>query len=132
MGNLLHRKTLLCVARKGAPAAARCAALETAGYTVVAAHNIEEALKIFVSQTVDAVLLDASFGTAKKDSPGVLMSTIRPYVPIILMQGESTHVRRGVFAQVFRKRAGARSLLRILENVIGPAYPKQMVTRTGR
>ena len=76
MGNLLHRKTVLCLHKNGARANARCAALQTAGYKVIAVHDIEEALKIFVSQTVDAVLLDASFGTGKKDSPGALMTSV--------------------------------------------------------
>ena len=116
----MYRKTLLCVEKDGGRLNARCAALEGAGYKVIAVNNVAEALKIFVSQTIDAVLLDAKFGTGKKDSPGVLMSTIRPHIPIVVMRGETAHVRNGLFTQVFRKREGNRSLVRILEDVIGP------------
>jgi DNA-binding NtrC family response regulator len=116
----LYKKTLLCIEKDGRRLSARCAALEAAGYKVIAVNNVAEALKIFVSQTIDAVLLDAKFGTRKSDSPGVLMSTIRPHVPIVVMRGETAHVRNGVFTQVFRKRDGNRALLRILEEVIGP------------
>jgi hypothetical protein len=71
------------------------------------------------------VLLDAQFGTGKKDSPGVLMSTIRPHIPIVVMRGETAHVRNGLFTQVFRKREGTRALLRILEDVIGPGEKRR-------
>lgn len=114
------KKTLLCVEKDGGRVKARCAALESAGYKVIAADNSEDALKIFVSQTVDAVLMDATFGTGKKDSLSALMSNIRPHVPIIAMRGEQAQIRTGLFTQVFRKRAGNRALLRILENVVGP------------
>src|SRR5262249_33381220 len=124
-GALLYRKTLLCVEKDGARLTARCAALEGAGYKTIAVNNVADALKIFVSQTIDAVLLDAKFGTGKKDSPGVLMSTIRPHVPILVMRGETAHVRNGLFTQVFRKREGNRALLRILEDVIGPVEDRR-------
>lgn len=132
VGNLAYRKTLLCLHRNGARADARCAALQTAGYKVIAVHDVAEALKVFVSQTVDAVLLDSSFGTGKKDSPGVLMTSIRPHVPIVVMRGEKAYIPNGVFAQIFRKRDGNHALLRILETVVGPASPKQKVKPAGR
>jgi DNA-binding NtrC family response regulator len=117
----LYRKTLLCVEKNGGRVEARCAALEGAGYKVIAAQNVSDALKIFVSQTIDAVLIDAKFGTGKKDSHGVVMSNIRPYVPIIVMRGEDGPARTGAFAHIFRKREGNRALLRLLKNVMGDA-----------
>ena len=110
----------MCLEKNSGRLNPRCAALEGAGYKVIAVNNVADALKIFVSQTIDAVLLDARFGIGKKDSPGVLMGTIRPHIPIVMMRGETAHVRNGLFAQVFRKREGNRALLRILEDVIGP------------
>jgi hypothetical protein len=47
------------------------------------------------------------------------MSNIRPHVPIIVMHGEQAQVRKGAVSHVFRKRDGNRSLLRILENLVG-------------
>lgn len=115
----MHRKTLLCVEKDGGRFQSRCAALESSGYKVIAADNVEDALKVFVSQTVDAVLLDARFGTRKKESLGVVMSNIRPHVPIIVMRSQGVQVRTGIFTQVFRKRDGNRALLRLLESVVG-------------
>jgi len=115
----VYKKTVLCVEKDGGRGKARCAALESAGYKVIVAADVAEALKIFVSQTIDAVLLDSSYGTGKKDSPGALMGNIRPHVPIIVMRGDHAQVRTGPFADVFRKRDGTRALLRILENVVG-------------
>lgn len=132
VGNLTYKKTLLCLHGKGARANARCAALQTAGYKVIAVHDVAEALKVFVSQTVDAVLLDSSFGTGKKDSPGVLMTSIRPHVPIVVMRGERAYIPNGIFAQIFRKRDGNRALLRIVETVVGPGSPKQTAKSAGR
>lgn len=118
------KKTVLCVERGGARANARCAALTRAGYEVISAENMAEALKIFVSQTIDAVVLDADYSSGKKDSPEALMSNIRPHVPIILMRGGDSQVRRRYSGQVFHKRDGSRVLLRILQDVLSGSTGK--------
>lgn len=125
----MHRKkTVLCVEKGGVRAKARCSALKRAGYEMISAENVADALKIFVSQTIDAVVLDADYSSGKKDSPEVLMSSIRPHVPIILMRGEDSQVRRRYSAQVFRKRDGNRVLLRILEDVLSSSAGESATT----
>lgn len=115
----MHRKkTVLCVEKGGVRAKARCSTLKRAGYEVISAENVADALKIFVSQTIDAVVLDGDYSSGKKDSPEVLMGNIRPYVPVILMRGQDSQIRRRYSAQIFRKRDGNRVLLRVLEDVL--------------
>jgi len=111
------QKTLLCLERNLGRAKSRIAALQDAGYKVIAVDNVVDALKIFVSQTIDAVLVDDQYGTGKKESPGAAMTGIRPHVPIILICGDRAYVRRGLFAEIYKRRDGNPELLRILDNV---------------
>lgn len=122
---------MLCVEKDSGRIKARSAVLEGAGYKVIATDGVENALRIFVSRTIDAVLLDEKFGTGKKDSLGALMTNIRPQVPIILLRSDHTHVRSGIFSQVFRKRDGNRALLRVLQNLVGAGPAKKKAKAAG-
>lgn len=111
-------KTLLCVEKASKAAEGRWAALESAGYKVIVTDSASEALKMFVSQTIDAVLLGAELAKGNKHSLRGQMSSIRPQVPVIAMCGEHQPTPNSSFTHVFRKRDGTRGLLRILEGVL--------------
>ncbi len=120
----MSTKTLLCVERESKASDERRAALEHAGYVVILTDSAAEALKIFVSHTVDAVLLDADLANGKKHSLRGQMSSIRPQVPMIALCGDQQPVAARFFTHVFRKRDGTRGLLRILQKVLGDTPPK--------
>ncbi|HYD16445.1 MAG TPA: response regulator [Candidatus Nanoarchaeia archaeon] len=110
-------KTVLFVARRSRACERRCAALEKAGFRVIIADNILEALTIFVSQTVNAVLLDAEFGGARKNSLRGHMSSIRPHVPLIVMSGDHDIATQS-YAHVFRKQEGTNKLVQLVRLVV--------------
>ena len=111
-------KTLLCVEKGDKAAEGRWAALESAGYKVIVTDSASEALKVFVSQTIGAVLLGSEFANGKKQSLRGQMSSIRPQVPVIAIVGQHQPTPARSFTHVFRKRDGTRRLLRILEGVL--------------
>ena len=115
----LAARTLLCVERRSEEAESRFAALRNAGYQIIWTDSVSQALKAFVSQTVDAVLLDAEFGNGKKQSVRAQMSSIRPHIPIVAMcrDGDVRSVDTKSFTRIYRHRDGSDVLLKLLQEL---------------
>jgi DNA-binding response OmpR family regulator len=97
----------------------RAEALESAGYAVILTHDVREALMIFISQHLDAVLLELRLGNGKKQSLRAKMNAIRPRVPIIALcpQGSRSRTIR-FFDHTFREGKGNSALIAILQNLL--------------
>jgi len=115
----LATRTLLCVERRSEETESRCAALRNAGYEIIWTDSVSQALKAFVSQTVDAVLLAAEFGNGKKQSVRAQMSSIRPHIPIvgILRDGEVRSVDTKSFTRIYRESDGSDVLVKLLHEL---------------
>ena len=113
-------KTILCVETENAQRSERAATLEGAGYTVILTHDVREALRIFISQEVDAVLLELRLGNGKKKSLRAEMNSIRPRVPIIALCPADS--KRGgavrFFDHTFRDGKGSSALVAILRDLL--------------
>jgi CheY-like chemotaxis protein len=59
--------------------------LEASGYTVLTASSGPEALELFASCNVDAVLLDYSMPNMDGGQVTALMKTTKPYVPVVML-----------------------------------------------
>jgi DNA-binding response OmpR family regulator len=97
----------------------RAEALESAGYAVILTHDVREALRIFISQHLDAVLLELRLGNGKKQSLRAEMNAIRPRVPIIALcphDSKSRAIR--FFDHTFREGKGNGALIAILQNLL--------------
>jgi DNA-binding response OmpR family regulator len=112
-------RTILCVEGAGAPRHERAAALERAGYTVILTHDEREALRVFISQQLDAVLLELRLGNGKKKSLRAEMNSIRPRVPIIaLCPPDSKSSAARFFDCTFREGKGNGALVAILQHLL--------------
>lgn len=113
-------KTILCVENNGLQSNERSAALRSAGYTVVLTDDVKEALRIFISLEVDAVLLEFHLGNGKKKSLRAEMNSIRPRVPIVALcpTGFKSSGARPFFDHVFRDGDGDGALISILHSLL--------------
>ncbi len=113
-------RTILCVEGEGAQRKERVAVLEKAGYKVIVTDNVREAFRIFISEKVDAVLLELRLGNGKKKSLRGEMNSIRPDVPILALcppNSKSSGALR-FFDHTFRDGDGNRALIVILGNLL--------------
>ena len=113
-------KTILCVEAAGAQREARAAALDNAGYHVILTDDVREALRTFISQELDAVLMDLRLGNGKKTSLRAQMNSIRPRVPIIALCPADSKTSAAVksFDHAFRDEMGNGALLEILRDLL--------------
>jgi DNA-binding NtrC family response regulator len=113
-------KTILCLEGAGVQREARAAALEEAGYKVILTDDVREALRIFISVELDAVLMDLRLGNGKKTSLRAEMNSIRPRVPIIALCGEDARKSSALklFDHTFRDGTGNGALIEILRNLL--------------
>ena len=113
-------KTVLCLEGAGAQREARAAALEDVGYKVILTDDVREALRIFISQELDAVLMDLRLGNGKKTSLRAEMNSIRPRVPIIALCAEDDRKSRALksFDHTFRDGSGNGALIEILRQLL--------------
>jgi DNA-binding response OmpR family regulator len=112
-------RTILCVEGEGAPRNERAAALEGAGYTVILTHDEREALRVFISQELHAVLLELRLGNGKKKSLRAEMNSIRPRVPIIaLCPSDFKSSAARFFDYTFREGRGNGALIAILKHLL--------------
>lgn len=113
-------KTILCVEGEGAQRNERVAALENAGYKVIPTDDVREALRIFISRELDAVLLELRLGNGKKKSLRAEMNSIRPGVPLIALCPPNSK-RSGTprfFDHTFRDGKGNGALIAILADLL--------------
>jgi DNA-binding NtrC family response regulator len=96
------------------------AALEEAGYKVILTHDVREALRIFISRELDAVLLELRLGNGKKKSLRAEMNSIRPDVPIIALcpPNSKSSAKPRFFDHTFRDGKGNGTLIAILGDIL--------------
>ena len=96
------------------------AALEEAGYKVILTHDVREALRIFISRELDAVLLELRLGNGKKKSLRAEMNSIRPDVPIIALcpPNSKSSGKPRFFDHTFRDGKGNGTLIAILGDIL--------------
>jgi DNA-binding NtrC family response regulator len=112
-------RTILCVERPGAQREERAAALKAAGYKVILIDDAKEALRIFISQELAAVLMDLRLGNGKKTSLRSEMNSIRPHVPIIALRPvESKSKTVSFFHHTFRDGKGNAGLIELLRDLL--------------
>ena len=113
-------KIILCVESATPESNQRAASLREAGYTVVLTADPKEALAIFITVEIDAVLLDIHLGNTKKKSLRSAMNSIRPKVPVVALcpPGYRSTAARTLFEHIFREGDGPGSLLSILSDLI--------------
>ncbi len=113
-------KTILCVEGAGPKREERVTALRNAGYNVILTDDAREALRIFIAQELDAVVMDIRLGNGKKTSLRAEMNSIRPRVPIIALYPADSKrgSTGGQFDHTFREGKGNRSLIEILTDLL--------------
>ena len=79
------KTTILCVDDHWSGLIGRKMLLESNGYEVLEATNGDEALKLFLSHSVDAVVLDYQMPGMNGDVVAAMMKRAKPHVPIMLL-----------------------------------------------
>ena len=112
-------KTILCVEQEGTQREERAAALSEAGFDVILTQDVREALRIFISHELDAVLLELRLGNGKKSSLRAEMSSIRPRVPLVALcpDGSKSSTTARFFSQTFRDGKGNSALIALLHGL---------------
>jgi len=112
-------KTVLCVDDEVNELAARRMALESAGFQVLAARNGKDALDLFRSSPVDAVVLDYFMPEQTGLSVARIMKDMRPGVPIIVLSGFAALPGETIgVADSWLQKRDVEVLLRELERLI--------------
>jgi DNA-binding response OmpR family regulator len=73
--------TLLCIHRDSVP----LSLLEQSGYDLVTATNGREGLQLFMSQPVDAIVLDYHLGLLDGGIVAAEIKKVKPQVPIVML-----------------------------------------------
>jgi CheY-like chemotaxis protein len=79
------KATILCIDDHWNGLIARKMMLEKNGYEVLEATGVEEALKLFLSRNIDAVVLDYQMPGTSGDAIAAKMKRINSQVPIMLL-----------------------------------------------
>ncbi|MGA7382950.1 MAG: response regulator [Terriglobales bacterium] len=123
--------TLLCIHRDPA----QLSLLQEHGYELLIATNGHEGLRLFMSQPVDAIVLDYQLGLLDGGVVAAAIKNVKPQVPIVMLAGGEDlpdDALRAVDALV-AKADGPISLLETVHSVLkGNATLRQEgVPRTG-
>lgn len=81
------KATILCVDDDAAGLEARKELLEISGYEVLTAQSGEQGLGLFVSDPIDAVVLDYQMPGMNGDRVASQMKRVKPDVPILMLSG---------------------------------------------
>lgn len=84
--------TLLCIHRDPA----RLSLLEENGYDLVTATNGHDGLRLFLSRTVDAIVIEHHLGVLNGSFMPAEIKQVRPKVPIVML-GEHAELPDGAF-----------------------------------
>lgn len=87
---MARSRTILCIDNHPNALVARKLLLENSGYEVLEASGSDEALQLFRSQPVDAVVLDDQTAATNGDVVASKMKSIRSNVPIMLLFGRGS------------------------------------------
>lgn len=115
------KKTILYLESASDQRDARAVALENAGYDVILTDDAREALRVFISQELDVVLVDLRLGNGRKTSLRAEMNSIRPRVPIVALCPSDSKRSRALklFDHTFREEAGTAALIEIVRDLAG-------------
>lgn len=80
-----HGRVILCVDDEPVGLSVRKMLLETQGYRVLTAENGPDALVLFSSEDIEAVILDYSMPGMNGDVVAERMKELRPDLPIIML-----------------------------------------------
>lgn len=93
--------------------------LEQAGYAVLSATSVSEALQLFHSNPVDLVVTDHLLGREVGTEMARQMKQAKPSVPIVLLSGTSSVPEPLQYADAFlSKTEGPRELLALIQQVL--------------
>lgn len=84
-----RKPIILCVDDQESGLVARKLLLEAEGYEILTAADGRSGLQAFVSQPVDAVILDYQMPEMNGDEVASQMKRVKPEVPILLLSGYS-------------------------------------------
>jgi response regulator RpfG family c-di-GMP phosphodiesterase len=87
---MARSRTILCIDNHPNALVARRMLLENSGYHVLEASGGDEALQLFRSQPIDAVVLDDQSAATSGDVVANKMKSIRSEVPIMLLFGHGS------------------------------------------
>jgi CheY-like chemotaxis protein len=80
-----QKATILCIEDHWKELIARQRLLEQGGYGVRVANGWEEGLRLFLSHTVHAVVLDYQMPGMSGDSVAAMMKRLKPHIPVVLL-----------------------------------------------
>jgi CheY-like chemotaxis protein len=114
-------KTILCVDDEKLQLQLRKALLESAGFIVLAAQSSEDAMEMFRTHHVDAVVTDywlsGNNGTALAEQ----MKRLRPRIPILMLSGFSSLPGEGAVVDAWLRKAEVEpeELIETVNRLIG-------------
>jgi len=93
--------------------------LEHAGYSVLSATDIEEAMRLFRSHPIDLVITDHLLGRQTGSEMSAEMKRLKPNVPIVLLSGTTSKPDETGSADAFlSKTEGPEELLGVVSNLL--------------
>ena len=93
--------------------------LEHAGYMVLSATNVEEAMRLFQQNPIDLVITDHLLGRQTGTQMSEEMKKIRPRVPIVLLSGTQSVPEKLEHADAFlSKTEGPEELLQVVRKLL--------------
>ena len=93
--------------------------LEHAGYAVLSATHVDEAMQLFRSHPVDLVITDHLLGRKTGSEMAGEMKRLKPKVPIVLLSGTTSQPEKLAHADAFlSKTEGPEELLGIVANLL--------------
>ena len=92
MTGMAANGTLLCIHRNPA----QLSLLEENGYELVTATNGHDGLRLFLSRTVDAIVIEHHLGVLNGSFMAAEIKQVRPKVPIVML-GEHAELPDGAF-----------------------------------
>lgn len=102
-----NQRTVLCVEDEELQLKARKMLFEAAGYRVLAARSVKDAMEAFSSTSVDAVIMD--YWLSDQDGNGTAvaeqMKRIRPRTPIVMLSGFSALPGEGALVDSWMRKA---------------------------
>jgi PAS domain S-box-containing protein len=94
--------------------------LEHAGYTVLSATGVDEALRLFRSSPVDLVVTDHLLGRQVGTAMAREMKRVKPSVPVLLLSGTGSLPEPLVDVDAFlSKNEGPEQLLGLIKQLLG-------------
>jgi PAS domain S-box-containing protein len=94
--------------------------LEHAGYTVLSATGVDEALRLFLSNPVDLVVTDHLLGRQVGTEMAREMKRSKPSVPVIVLSGTSSIPQPLMDVDAFlSKNEGPEQLLELVKQLLG-------------